>query len=49
MTLPGVGEKLANEIIGRRPFKDIDDLDRVPGIGKATLERLRPFLKATPP
>ena len=49
MTLPGVGEKLAHELIGRRPFKSIEDLDRVPGIGKATLERIRPFLKATPP
>jgi competence ComEA-like helix-hairpin-helix protein len=44
MTLPGIGEKTANQIISERPFTSIDDLNRVPGIGKATLDRIRPFL-----
>lgn len=45
MTLPGVGEKTANDIIGARPFRTIEDLLRVPGIGPARLEKIRPFLK----
>ncbi len=44
MTLPGIAEKTANAIIGTRPFGSIDDLDRVPGIGRATIEKLRPFI-----
>ncbi len=47
MTLPGVGEKTANDIIGSRPFQKIDDLLRVPGIGPAKLEKIRPFLTVT--
>lgn len=49
MTLPGIGEKTANEIIGARPFKNIDDMNRVPGIGPATLKKIRPFLTVTKP
>lgn len=49
MTLSGIGEKTANQIIGKRPFKSIDDLDRVPGIGPATLKKIRPFLTVTKP
>jgi competence ComEA-like helix-hairpin-helix protein len=44
MGLPGIGEKNANRIIGARPFSSIEDLDRVPGIGPASLEKLRPFI-----
>lgn len=44
MTLPGIGEKTANDIIGGRPFQKIEDLLRVPGIGPAKLEKIRPFL-----
>jgi competence protein ComEA len=43
MTLPGVGEKTAIEIIEARPFKAVGDLIRVPGIGPAKLEKIRPF------
>lgn len=45
--LPGVGEALARAIVREReangPFRAVDDLRRVPGLGPATLERLRPF------
>lgn len=49
MTLPGIGEKTANQIIGARPFKSVDELYRVPGIGEATLKRIRPFLTVSKP
>jgi len=40
-TLPGVGPKLAQEIIAGRPYKTIDELDRVKGIGPKKLAQLR--------
>lgn len=50
--LPGLGETLAQRIIADRqqhgPFHDIDDLDRVNGIGLRTLERIRPYLLPIP-
>jgi competence ComEA-like helix-hairpin-helix protein len=49
MTLPNVAEKTANAIIQARPFQRIEDLDKVPGIGPATIERLRPFLTIKSP
>jgi competence protein ComEA len=46
--LPEVGEKLAGLIVKDRqlngPFRDVNDLDRVPGIGKARLDRLSPWV-----
>lgn len=46
--LPGIGPRLADAIIAERsrsgPFGRIEDLDRVPGIGPAVLESVRPFL-----
>jgi len=42
--LPGVGPVLAARIVaarGEAPFRTVDDLTRVPGIGAATLDRLR--------
>lgn len=44
MTLPSIGEKTANEIISARPFTNVADLDRVPGIGPATLKKIAPFV-----
>jgi competence ComEA-like helix-hairpin-helix protein len=45
--LPGIGPALAKRIIearGQRRFTRVEDLDRVPGIGPKTLERLRPLV-----
>jgi competence protein ComEA len=47
LLLPGVGENLAERIIKARaqaPFQKVEDLRKVPGIGPATLERLRPLV-----
>jgi competence protein ComEA len=50
--LPGLGETLARRILTDRqlrgPFLDVDDLDRVEGIGLRTLERIRPYLLPIP-
>src|SRR5262245_54953563 len=48
--LSGVGPVLSQRIIderSKRPFKSVDDLRRVHGIGAKTLERLRPSLTVT--
>ena len=42
--LPGVGAKTAAEIVKGRPYKTVDDLARVKGIGKAKLDKLRPLV-----
>lgn len=42
--LPKVGPVLAKAIAAARPFKSVDDLDRVKGIGGKTLDGLRPFV-----
>jgi DNA uptake protein ComE-like DNA-binding protein len=42
--LPGVGAALAARIVAARPFAEVEDLRRVPGLRRATLERLRPFV-----
>lgn len=46
--LPGIGEAYADRIILHRedfgPFRTVDDLVNVKGIGKKTLERLRPYI-----
>ncbi|MCS6865577.1 MAG: helix-hairpin-helix domain-containing protein [Gemmataceae bacterium] len=45
--LPGIGPVMAQNIITARtiqPFEQVDDLDRVKGIGPKTLEKLRPFV-----
>jgi len=44
LKLPGVGEIIANRIIETRPYKTLEDLLEVPGIGSKTLEKLRPHL-----
>jgi competence protein ComEA len=40
-TLPGVGGPTAQAIIDGRPYKSIDDLDRVRGLGRRRLDALR--------
>ena len=44
-SLPGIGDSKAQAIIEHRaaePFKTVDDLKKVKGIGEKTLESLRP-------
>lgn len=49
--LPGIGPSKAAAIIAareRRPFRRLNDLLRVPGIGRSTLQRLAPYLRFGP-
>jgi beta-lactamase superfamily II metal-dependent hydrolase len=43
-SLPRIGPVIARRIIEGRPYRSIDDLDRVKGIGQKRLEEIRPFL-----
>lgn len=43
-SLPGVGAATAKEIVKGRPYKSVDDLGNVKGIGKAKLEKIRPLV-----
>jgi competence protein ComEA len=44
--LPGIGPVIARRIIEARPYRSVDDLDRVRGIGKKRLEEIRPLVTA---
>lgn len=50
--LPGIGETLARRIVEDReahgPFRTVEDVGRVKGIGPKTLDKLRPWLTVTP-
>jgi competence protein ComEA len=50
--LPGIGPALAKRIVESRttqgPFADVASLDRVRGIGQATLKRIGPYLVVRP-
>lgn len=41
VNLPGIGDKLAKEIIRKRPIHSFDELDKIPGIGKIRIQLLR--------
>jgi competence protein ComEA len=47
--VPGIGPTLAKEIAEHRnkkgPFKSVDELRQVKGIGPVTLDKIRPFLR----
>lgn len=51
-SVPGLGPTLAERIVERRdefgPYRKVDDLLAVHGIGDKTLARIRPFLQITP-
>jgi len=44
MQLPGIGEAMANRIIEGRPWKSVDAIVKVNGIGPKTLAAIRDFL-----
>ena len=44
-SIPGIGAALANLIIAGRPFSKVEDLERVRGISRATVESIRPYVK----
>jgi competence protein ComEA len=52
LQLPGVGEKLVGRILDYRrthgPFRQVEDLRKVHGVGPATLDRLRPWVCVDP-
>lgn len=48
IALPGVGAKTAKEIVAARPFKTVDDLKNVKGIGDKTFEKLRAHVVCNP-
>jgi competence protein ComEA len=43
-SLPGVGPVMAKAIIQGRPYKSVDDLANVKGIGKSKLEKIKPLV-----
>jgi competence protein ComEA len=50
--LPGVGPSKAQAIVGyrsRRPFRTVDELVRIKGIGRKMVRRLRPHLAVSGP
>jgi competence protein ComEA len=52
MMLPGVGPKRAEAIVKARtekPFRKVQDVLRVPGIGPKTLARLLKWIRVDPP
>ncbi len=48
-TLPGVGPKTAKEIVAGRPFKTVEDLKKVKGIGDKTFAAMKVHLVCNPP
>lgn len=42
--LPGIGRVLAERIIAGRPYKAVDDLKNVEGLGPKTFEQIKPLV-----
>jgi DNA uptake protein ComE-like DNA-binding protein len=40
VALPGIGKKTAQNIINGRPYKSVNDLEKVQGIGKNRLKTI---------
>src|SRR5437763_777226 len=47
-TLPGVGPKLADQIIAARPYSSVQQLEKVQGIGAKKFAQLRPHVYILP-
>ncbi len=47
-TIRGIGPGLAERIVALRPFADLKDLVRVPGINEIKLQTLLPFIMLAP-
>ena len=47
-SLPGIGPALARRIIAARPYRSVNDLIEVQGIGERRLTALRPPVKVRP-
>jgi competence ComEA-like helix-hairpin-helix protein len=47
--LPGIGPAHAKAIIDARPFKSVDDLERVKGLGKSRIDALKDLVTTTGP
>jgi competence protein ComEA len=45
-SLPGIGPVIARRIVEGRPYRSVDDLDRVKGIGPKRLAEIRPLVRA---
>ena len=48
-SVSGIGPVLATEIIAGRPYKKVDDLLRISGVGSKLLEKIRPALVVNSP
>jgi competence ComEA-like helix-hairpin-helix protein len=48
MSINGIGPVLSARIIAGRPYKTIDDLLKVKGIGPKKLEHIRPYFRTRP-
>jgi hypothetical protein len=44
-TIPRIAPFLSRQIILHRPYARIEELERVPGIGRYTVNRIRPYVK----
>ncbi|SIO19143.1 Metal-dependent hydrolase, beta-lactamase superfamily II [Singulisphaera sp. GP187] len=44
--IPGIGQVLADRIVKGRPYRTVDDLVRVEGIGEKRLAEIRPYVRA---
>jgi competence ComEA-like helix-hairpin-helix protein len=43
-TLPGIGPATADAIVAKRPFKSIDEIENVDGIGPAKMHDISPLI-----
>ena len=44
-SIPGIGPARAQQIVARRPYKSVDELIEISGIGPKSLESLRQYVK----